>query len=224
MARVMVELAVDLQIPEVILSAIKLQRCLVQGLDPEMSLSATELLQVPHFNEEMVHTWQSRHQKVAGLRGFLLVSSAERRGSLPQLTKEQLMDIEEFVSVAPQLEICSATICADLGGEICEGEVARLEVKFRRKNLPDGQACGAAHAPFFPGATLQEAWWLMLEIPHEQSRVVCKRCSDPGRDVTEEIKFEVPAAGSFRCKLRVVCEAYTGLDVERQISFKACAL
>lgn len=221
-ASVMAELAADLQKPEAFFSAIELQRCLVQGLDPKVaSTGASQLLQVPHFDDEMVNTWQNRRHNIVGLRGFLVASSAERKESLPQLTKQKLMDIEEFVSIAPRLEICSATVTAESGGEICEGEVARLEVSFRRKNLLEGQACGAAHAPLFPGAAVQEAWWLVLEFPSDCSHVVCKRCFDPGRDVTEELKFEVPTAGKFRCKLRVMCDAYTGLDVDREISFKA---
>lgn len=223
LARAMAGLAASAATSKALVAAVELQRCLVQALDPGSAGSpVAQLLQAPHLDEQMAGAWHQSRRGRGGLRGFLEQSPAERRAGLPGLEKRALADVEEFASVAPRLEVARAVVAADGGGELREGGTARLQVTLRRQSLAPGEAAGAAHAPLFPGAAVPEAWWLLLELGDEpEALVACKRLADRGREVQAELPFTVPARAKCSGRLIVMCEAYAGLDVERQISFTA---
>ncbi|CAE8602088.1 unnamed protein product [Polarella glacialis] len=227
-AGAMVDIAADGAPTKAVVAAIDLQRCLVQALDPEaVSTGALqELLQIPHFSKAEVATWQQGRQKSPGpgLAAFLDLQTANRKAQvlgLGSFSDQAIADIEEFAAVAPRIEICSATVSADDGGDICEGSWAVLRFALKRKNLSKGEAAGTVHAPFFPCVLTEDAWWAVLEMPGDERPVVCKRLANSGREIAEEVKFEVPSTGKLKCKLSVLSESYFGLDADCQVSFTA---
>jgi len=160
-----------------------------------------------------------------GLRAFLDQSASERRRMMQSLGQQECADVEEFVRAVPRLELLAATsVVAEPGSELREGETAKLRVVLRRVNLCKDEAVGAVHAPFFPGASLAEVWWLVFSSPDGQSAppLLCRRlASFVGRDLQGEFEFEVPASGKCTCLLSVMCDSYSGLDVEKRICFTA---
>ncbi|CAE8712002.1 unnamed protein product [Polarella glacialis] len=63
-----------------------------------------------------------------------------------------------------------------------------------------------------------DAWWVVLEMPGDERPVVCKRLANSGREIAEEVKFEVPSSGKLKCKLSILSESYFGLDADCQAS------
>ncbi|CAE7432822.1 sec63 [Symbiodinium pilosum] len=139
----------------------------------------------------------------------------ERRPALeatePGFSASQIADIEEFVAVAPRMQIQDAHVFVHGEEEICVGDIATLELKLIRANLREGEAIGAAHAPRFPGK-VPEAWWLTFRLPGKgkSGTSVCRRISDISREVVASVRFRVPLAGKCRLRLTLTCEAYAG--------------
>mmetsp|Transcript_121492 Transcript_121492/g.388665 ORF Transcript_121492/g.388665 Transcript_121492/m.388665 type:complete len:589 (+) Transcript_121492:45-1811(+) len=222
-AREMARIAADGTTASAVVGALRLHRCLAQALDPgTISAGTGDVLQVPHIGPMFV---QEPSLSRVGLRAFLDQSASERRRIMPSLGQQECADVEELVRAAPRLELSVATaVLAEPGAELREGETAKLRVVLRRVNLGKDEAVGAVHAPFFPGASLAEVWWLVFSSPDGQSAppLLCRRlASFVGRDLQGEFEFEVPASGKCTCLLSIMCDSYSGLDVEKRICFTA---
>eukprot|EP00930_Biecheleria_cincta_P001530 TRINITY_DN102667_c0_g1_i1.p1 TRINITY_DN102667_c0_g1~~TRINITY_DN102667_c0_g1_i1.p1 ORF type:complete len:651 (+),score=136.18 TRINITY_DN102667_c0_g1_i1:74-1954(+) len=207
---------------------IDIHRSIVQAMEPSaiskggMSL----LLQIPHFNAERLKQWRRGARKNALLPDFLSLSGSDLLESLQGeetgLGAQERADIVEFSTVMPRMKIQEASVFVEGEDEICAGDVATLQLKLQRANLKQGEAAGAAHTPFFPGAQVSEAWWLKFRLPKSRNAVsLCSRVEDTASDVVTRVKFRIPAAGKYRLKLSLACEAYAGLDLENEISFAA---
>ncbi|CAJ1359312.1 unnamed protein product [Effrenium voratum] len=202
---------------------LEVYRALVQALEPKGS----PLMQIPHFTAEQVKLWQKRNKKYVSLPAFLGMSSEERSKALAAeelaLSPEQRADIDEFVACAPQMQIQEAKVFVEGEEEICMGDVATLELRLLRANLREGEAIGSAHTPHFPGAQVAEAWWVTFRLPGKgKSGVsVCSRIACASREVTAQIRFRVPLAGKCQLRLTLSCEAYAGLELEREVSYVA---
>jgi len=253
-AREMARLAADGTTASAVVGALRLHRCLAQALDPGTIHAGTgDFLQVPHIGPMFAQDHLARAPSASsasksqspspkrsrfseqgsqepslsrvGLRAFLDQSASERRRMMQSLGQQECADVEEFVRAVPRLELLAATsVVAEPGSELREGETAKLRVVLRRVNLCKDEAVGAVHAPFFPGASLAEVWWLVFSSPDGQSAppLLCRRlASFVGRDLQGEFEFEVPASGKCTCLLSVMCDSYSGLDVEKRICFTA---
>jgi len=212
--------------------ALRSHRCLIQGLDAEAQSSGPmPLLQVPHFTEEGLKQWRKGPRKAASLLSLLEMPADERRTSLEKFGFEQqeLVDIEEFVAVAPRLVIKETKVFVedhDADGDPieaapCAGDIATLRVKLERQNLREGEAAGAVHAPLFPSAALPEAWWLLFTPSSKGTTFSCTRLINLDRQIEVLMKFQVKQIGKHRCSFRIVSEAYEGLDLEHQLTFDA---
>jgi len=212
--------------------ALRSHRSLIQGLDAEAPSSGPmPLLQVPHFTDERVKQWRKGPRKAASLQSLLEMPADERRTSLETVgfQQQELVDVEEFVAVAPRLVIKEAKVFVedhDADGDPieatpCAGDIATLRVKLERQNLREGEAAGAVHAPLFPSAALPEAWWLLFTPSSKGTTFSCTRLIDADRQIEVMLKFQVKQIGKHRCSFRIVSEAYEGLDLEHQLTFDA---
>ncbi|CAE7600523.1 ERDJ2 [Symbiodinium necroappetens] len=208
-------------------SCLDFHRGLVQAVEPAASSKPGSVLsQIPHFTGEQVKWWQKRQKKYSTLTGFLEMPPEERSAALGAselgLSPSELADIEEFVAVAPRMQMQDAHVFVHGEDEICAGDIATLEIKLLRANLREGEAIGAAHAPHFPGK-VPEAWWLTFRLPGKgkSGSSVCRRIADPSREVTASVRFRVPLAGKCRLRLSLVCEAYAGFELEKEVNYVA---
>lgn len=222
MSHVLCELAAEENQRSVLLASLVLQRCIIQALDPSRLLRdpQVQLLQVPHLDEEEVRL--PKPPRWNGLQDFLRLTATERKRYLGgfRLSEQSLLDVEEFVAVAPTLEIVSHSFVGEEGA-LRKDAMARLKIRLRRGGLEEGEAAGDAHAPLFPDV-VAVTWWLCLDFPAmPRAAGTYKRCTARGRELAEELVFEVPAAGEVKCRLLIACEAYAGLDLERQLVFTA---
>jgi len=217
----MVDMAAKVGSGDSVVAAAELHRCIVQALDPQApNSSTTPLLQIPQFDEERVKKFRKGPNKTAGLLSFLELSSAERLAALDGLDPQAVADVEEFVVVAPRVTLASAKVFVEGEDEVCEGDVATLNITLERANTKEGEASGAAHTPYFPTADVPETWVLLFELPGKKATTITSQLAIRGRQATASMRFRVPMPGKCRCSLRVVSSAYAGFDLKETVTFE----
>jgi len=204
-------------------AALEMHKSLVQAIELQ---STTPLLQVPHFDADRVKLWRKGPRKtVSDLPQFARLAAAELETGIAGLglSSQEQADVSDFLASVPQVEIVDARVFVEGEDSICKDDIATLQITFKRQNLRDGEAVGAAHTPYFPEATVAEAWWLQFSIPPSKGTppIRCLRILDPGHEVSVELKFKVKALGKCRCQIVLTSEAYSGLSMQQGVSFEA---
>eukprot|EP00747_Dinoflagellata_sp_TGD_P032395 gnl/TRDRNA2_/TRDRNA2_135954_c0_seq1.p1 gnl/TRDRNA2_/TRDRNA2_135954_c0~~gnl/TRDRNA2_/TRDRNA2_135954_c0_seq1.p1 ORF type:complete len:608 (+),score=135.67 gnl/TRDRNA2_/TRDRNA2_135954_c0_seq1:59-1825(+) len=195
---------------------IEFRRCLVQALD----VKSSQLLQIPHFNDDAVKHCQKGKQGVSNLVDFISKDAESRRG-LAAMEPHQVADIEAFCFHASAIEL-KATIETEGEGEIVVGDVATVTAAICRKHLKEGEAIGPVHAPFFPEPKFEE-WWLFLVEERPAMRIIAyERVRDTERQVEVKMCFHVSRPHEHKLVLWALCDSYAGLDEKVEINFKAC--
>mmetsp|Transcript_83996 Transcript_83996/g.261233 ORF Transcript_83996/g.261233 Transcript_83996/m.261233 type:complete len:664 (+) Transcript_83996:157-2148(+) len=195
---------------------IEFRRCLVQALD----VKASQLLQIPHFNEEILKHCHRGKQAVSSLSDFLGKDPEQRKG-LSKMDEQQLLDIEAFCTHASDMEL-KAKIEVEDEGEIVVGDIATVTCQLRRKNLKENEAQGPVHAPWFPEPKFEE-WWLFLVEAAPATRIIAfERIRDTERLVEEKLRFQVSRPGKHSLALHALCDSYSGLDQKVELNFNAC--
>jgi len=192
---------------------IEFRASLVQGLD----VKASELLQVPHFNEEVIKHCTRGKNAVTTLKAFL-EQDAEQRKGLAKLDGQQLADVEAFVAhcTDPQLE---AKVEVEDESEIVVGDIATVTVALLRKNLKDKEAIGPVHAPFFPEPKFEE-WWVFLVEGGPGTRIIAfERVRDLERQSEVKLRFQVSRPGKHHLVVNAICDSYKGLDQKKDLHF-----
>lgn len=195
-------------------SCIDFRRSLVQALDVKTS----QLLQVPHFDEEVLKHCTRGKNATSTLMGFLSKPAEERKG-LKGLTDQQLLDIEAFAGHISNVEL-QTEITVEDEGDIVVGDIATVEVVMTRTNLKEGEAVGPIHAPLFPEAKFEE-WWFFLTEPAPSNRLISmERVRDTDRVVECKLRFQVLGKGGKRkLELHAMCDSYVGIDKKVDVSF-----
>lgn len=237
------EMAVQARSTDSFIAAVRMERCVIQGLDVKKSANdgANQLLQAPHLSAERVKSWRKGPRKTAGLLTLLELPADTRRSSLKEVGFEEneLLDIEDFVTVVPRLKLVEAKVFTDavepdpedgeVSGskgkdEIFAGDYATLKLILDRQNLREDEAAGTIHCPLFP-KPVHEAWYVLFKFPKkdgkEQWRI--KRIENMSKLVEFEMRFPVDKQGKNRCKVQIISEVYDGIDLEEQVSFEAKA-
>jgi hypothetical protein len=224
---------------DALLASLRFHRCLVQALEVDAKASSAgsaQLLQVPHFSEERIKNWRKGPRKAMCLLSFLEMPAEERKTSLEGVgfSALELLDVDEFVISMPRIVVKHKKVYTQKRildpdtmefstkcGAPCQGDTAYVEIVFVRQNLREGEAIGNAHTPLFPSAAVPEAWWIVLS--KSSSSCLCQRALSREREVVIQMKIVVEKEGKNRLTLRIMSEAYEGLDLEEQISFDAKA-
>jgi len=223
--RAMLEIAAAKALPSAHEAALELHRALAQAVDPGSASSGSggaELLQVPHLDAEQGKKWRKGPRKAANLTSFAEMTADDRRTSLEAvgLNSQELLDAEEFAKAVPRISISQAKVFVAGEDLICEDDIATVRLKFVRENLAEGEASGAAHTPFFPDAVISEAWWLSFTVVSRGGKTRLVRVKDMGRDAVAELRFKVASAGKYRARIKLLSEAYVGLDAEHDVHFE----
>lgn len=207
---------------------IEFRRCLVQALD----VKSSQLLQIPHFQDEHLEKCRAAAISVVTLEEFLRMDTDERKKLLDamQLKSSEILDIDAFCAHVGDVEL-KASIGVEDEQEIVVGDVATVTVQMKRKNLQEEEAVGPSHAPLFPDPKNEE-WWLFLveatERPQQNTPVSAtriihfERILDTERFVEEKLRFQVTNAGKTNLVLHALCDAYAGIDKKVDLSFRAC--
>merc|ERR1719401_3096332 len=194
---------------------IEFRRSLVQALDVKTS----QLLQIPHFNEEILKHCHRGKNAVSTLAEFLSKDADQRKG-LSKMEPQQLADVEEFCGHVSHMEL-KAIVEVEDEQHIVVGDVATVTVQLHRKNLREKEAMGPAHAPFFPEPKFEE-WWLFLVEATPSTRIIAfERLRDTERIVEEKLRFQISRPGKHSLVLHAVCDAYAGIDQKVELNFTA---
>jgi len=197
---------------------IDFRRCLVQALD----VKASQLLQIPHFNEELVEKCAIAAPPVLTLVDFLTLDADRRKGLLESCNPQHIADVDAFCSHVGEV-VLKAKVEVEDEAEIVVGDVATVTVQILRKNIGEEEAMGAVSAPLFPQPKFEE-WWLFLveATATSQTRIVhFERVTDVERVVEQKLRFQVTTPGENKLILHALCDAYAGIDQKVELSFSA---
>lgn len=198
-------------------SVLEFRRCLVQAIDGR----SDSLMQIPHFDEDVIrHCHRGKHV-IRELGDFMRQEGDERRGTV-DMTPQQQADIQAFCDHVSNIEI-QAEVVVDDEAEIVVGDVATCRITLTRKNLKEGEAAGAVHAPYFREPKYEE-WWLFLK---EKSDTVTGgrlinfvRCRNLERVVKETLQFRVGRPGKNVMTIVAMCDSYAGVDTAVDVEFR----
>jgi len=197
---------------------IEFRRCLVQALD----IRSSQLLQIPHFNEEWVKQCSTDRNPVTTLTEFLECDAERRKALLYGMSADKFADVDAFCAHVGQVEV-KAEITVEDEGEIVVGDVATCTVRLCRKHLREDEAMGPVHAPLYPEPKIEE-WWFFLVEEEDKKRIVhFERVLDNGRLVEEQLRFQVTRPGKNNLVLHALCDSYAGIDQRVELHFDALA-
>jgi translocation protein SEC63 len=196
-------------------SMVEFRRCLVQALD----VKSTQLLQIPHFTDELVKHAQKGKNSVSTLMDFISKDPEQRKG-MSTMDAQQLLDVEAFSAHVCDPEL-QATVAVEDEPEMVVGDVATVSCRLTRKNLKENESMGPVHAPLFPEPKFEE-WWLFLVEAAPSTRIITfERLRDTDRVVEEKLRFEIGRAGKHKLVLHALCDSYAGLDQKVELNFNA---
>jgi len=194
---------------------IEFRACMVQALD----VKSPQLLQVPHFTEEIIKKHCSRGKNAfTKIRDFLDRDPEQRKG-LSDFNPQQLADVEAFsshfshVDLKVQVEVEDET-------EMVVGDIATVTAALVRKNLNEGEALGPVHAPFFPDPKFEE-WWIFLTEGAGQRIIAFERVRDTERVAEVKMRFQISRPGKYNFCVHALCDSYIGLDQKADLNFTA---
>lgn len=198
-------------------SVLEFRRCLIQAINGK----SQSLMQIPHFDEDVIrHCHRGKHV-VRELGDFLRQEGDERRGTV-DMSPEQQADIQAFCEHVPNIEI-QAEVIVDDEAEIVVGDIATCRITLTRKNLKEGEAAGAVHAPCFKEPKYEE-WWLFLKEKSDSASggrlINFVRCRNLERVVNESLQFRVGRAGKNTMTIVAMCDSYAGVDTSVDVEFK----
>merc|ERR1719517_318017 len=168
------------------LAMIEFRRCLIQALD----VKSSQLLQVPHLNEERVELCNTSKHPVTILAEFLDQEPEQRRAIL-KLEPQEQADVDAFCKHVAGIEL-KATIEVEDEGEMVVGDVATVTVRMQRKALREDEAIGPVHAPLFPEPKFEEWWIFLVEGGSATTRIIAsQRIRDTEKVVVEKLRFQL---------------------------------
>mmetsp|Transcript_17161 Transcript_17161/g.36874 ORF Transcript_17161/g.36874 Transcript_17161/m.36874 type:complete len:665 (+) Transcript_17161:255-2249(+) len=195
-------------------SVVEFRRCLVQALD----IKDSPLLQIPHFDEDLIRQLNRGKGSPPTLKWFLSKPVAEQKG-LQSQDPQKLLDMQAFADHLPQVELEAEVVVED-ENEIVVGDIATIKVKMIRTNLKEGEAAGRVHAPFFPEAKFEE-WWIVLTEPGTTGRLLgAERVRHTDRVCECKMMMQVTGKpGRRKLELQAWCDSYAGFDKKVDVNF-----
>lgn len=192
---------------------IEFRRSLIQALD----VKSSQLLQIPHFNEETLKHCLKGKNATAMLTDYLQKDKDQRKG-LSSMTPDQIADVEAFASHCSNMEVKAITEVED-EKEIVVGDIATVTVQLLRKNLHEDEAMGPVHAPLFPEPKFEE-WWIFLVEGAPNTRIIgFERIRDTERCVEAKLRFQISRPGKHSLTVHALCDSYVGIDKKVDLNF-----
>lgn len=192
---------------------IEFRRSLIQALD----VKSLQLLQIPHFNDEILKHCLKGKNATSTLADYLQKDPEQRKG-LSSMTADQIADVEAFASHCSNME-CKAITEVEDEKEIVVGDIATVTVQLLRKNLHEGEAMGPVHAPLFPEPKFEE-WWIFLVEGAPNTRIIAfERIRDTERLIEAKLRFQISRPGKHSLTVHALCDSYVGIDKKVDLNF-----
>ncbi|PQQ13425.1 DExH-box ATP-dependent RNA helicase DExH12-like [Prunus yedoensis var. nudiflora] len=179
--------------------------------------SDSELLQLPHFTEELAKRCQENPgksvEKVFDLKGM----EADERRKLLEMSDTQMVDVERFCNRFPEIGLeCEVVECGS--AKPGEDERITLQVTLRRELDGGRTEVGPVDALRYP-KTKEEGWWLVVGDTKTDSVLAIKKVCLQNQ-ANAKLEFDAPAAaeaGKKTCTLYLMSDSYMGCDQEIQV-------
>lgn len=192
---------------------IEFRRSLIQALD----VKSLQLLQIPHFNDEILKHCLKGKNATSTLADYLQKDPEQWKG-LSSMTADQIADVEAFASHCSNME-CKAITEVEDEKEIVVGDIATVTVQLLRKNLHEGEAMGPVHAPLFPEPKFEE-WWIFLVEGAPNTRIIAfERIRDTERLIEAKLRFQISRPGKHSLTVHALCDSYVGIDKKVDLNF-----
>ncbi|CAE7715022.1 ERDJ2 [Symbiodinium sp. CCMP2456] len=192
---------------------IEFRRSLIQALD----VKSSQLLQIPHFNEEILKHCLKGKNATSTLLDYLQKDRDQRKG-LTTMSPDQVADVEAFTAHVSNMELKAITEVED-EKDIVVGDIATVTCQLTRKNLQEGEAMGPVHAPFYPEPKFEE-WWIFLVEGAPNTRIMgFERIRDTDRVVETKLRFQVSRPGKHSLTVHALCDSYVGIDQKVDLNF-----
>ncbi|KAL8426439.1 hypothetical protein Efla_005493 [Eimeria flavescens] len=193
-------------------SVLEFRRSLIQAIEGR----SQSLMQIPHYDDSFTRRFHRDKHPVRDLGSFL---SQER--AVDFLSEKENADIKAFCNHVPRVEL-KADVVVDDEDEIVVGDIATCRITLTRKNLKEGEAAGAVHAPYFLEPKYEE-WWLFLQektdSPSGGRLINFVKSRNLERVVKETLQFRVGRPGKNTLTLVAVCDSYDGVDVSIDVDY-----
>lgn len=191
------------------LSCMDLSQMLTQGMCDNDNI----LLQIPHFNAEIVERCKSKG--VENVSDILELDD-DVRNELLQLNDDQLQDVALFCNNYPDI-----TVSYKIEEEIESGSTMSIDVLLKREideEEMNDPKIGIVICPRFMNSKI-ENWWVLIGDPETNTLYSIKRTP---LKIENEIKLEFNSpeeSGNYKYKLYLVSDSYFGCDQEFDIEF-----
>jgi len=199
----------------------------VWGESSRMGLN-TQMLQLPHFTEELNQKLGSRKWKIQNLHQFLKLEPEKRKEFLMEaaMTEDKIRDVENVCKLLPMDVEFNCNIEVDDEDEevgITAGSIATVVVTFERPSYPKDDKLKdepiLVHAPYFPEEKF-ETWWVILA--DDRNNLLGMNKVPTLRDQTEtKVQFLVPKKpGQYHFNVHAVSDSYCGFDKRKLLKVK----
>jgi pre-mRNA-splicing helicase BRR2 len=197
------------------LAAMELSQMLIQGQwdsDPV-------LMQVPHFNEDIVGRLHALEPPVKGVFDILEMEDDVRESALG-VDQQQMSDIALFCNAYPNIDV-EYVVDAE---EVSPGDVVTVSVILRRDVEEDDEedidALGEV-VSYRYSHKKRECWWLVVGDKATNTLLSIKRVSFTAATKTK-LKFNAPESQS-KLTLYLISDSYIGCDQEYPFDLKVGA-
>ena len=197
------------------LAAMELSQMVVQALWDKDSA----LLQIPHFNAEVVGRLRSARPPVESVFDVLEMEDS-MRDELLQFSQEQMSDVAVFCNAYPNIELAFET---DIEGNVTAGDSVNVVVNLQREvdEDEDDANIGKVLCPRYP-FDKTEGWWLVVGDTNANTLLSIKRIS-LGKTAKVKLEFTAPEQpGDYNLSLYFISDSYLGCDQEYPIQFSVC--
>lgn len=162
----------------------------------------TQLLQLPHFTEELVRKCGNKKWKIDTVPDFMKLDAAKKRELLSgDLSEKQIQDIEVICNKFPNdIDFTPKTEVDDDDENfgITAGAIVTLLTNFTRPSQPKKTSVTKGedepvevHCPFYP-AVKNEVWWLIVAEERTNLIMGLKRIAALRDELEIKIPFQAP--------------------------------
>jgi len=205
------------------LAAMELSQMVVQGLWNKDHV----LLQIPHFNKEIVDrcvSYKGEDGEPIESVFDILTLDDDVRDNLLRLPQEKMENVAMFCNNYPSIDVSFNVLNAD---DVSAGDLVQVVVQMEREideddDIEDSSQLGVVSAPLFPKEK-KESWWLVLGNTKANSILSLKRVSlrQTQKVMLEFISPEEP--GDYTFTLFCMSDSYLGCDQEYSVPLSVAA-
>ncbi|KAI5798917.1 putative pre-mRNA splicing helicase [Geopyxis carbonaria] len=176
------------------------------------------LKQIPFFGPELI-----KASNDAGIKDiFEFMDAMADDGSRDQLLKSLGLNQQQLAKVANFTNTKYPNIDMEHEVEdesVVAGSPAYIKVKIEREVDEDGEVDTTVHAPFYPGAKM-ENWWLVVGEESTKSLLAIKKVTIQRR-LDVRLEYIVPSPGKKKLSLFLMSDSYVGVDQEQEFEVEA---